>query len=63
MNVANILLGMMLAGLLSLLALTVINAFSLPLVHMSHSSGECVLVEGPGSCEQMPEKYTVVWVK
>ncbi len=41
--------------------------FSLPDVHMSHETGECVEVvnyaDTNWSCENMPNKFHHVWVK
>ena len=43
------------------------NAVSLPDVQVSHSTNECVQVinytDQQFSCENMPERYTNVWVK
>lgn len=44
------------------------GAISLPDVHVSHSTGECVEVinwdpEDNYSCEELPSKYNHVWVK
>jgi len=42
-------------------------AASIPDVHVSHSTNECVQVinytDQQFSCENMPERYTKVWVK
>ena len=41
---------------------------AIPDVLVSHSTGECVTVlnyteEQPYSCENMPSKYNMIWVK
>ena len=36
-----------------------------PAVHQSHTTGACVRVEPPqaGTCQALPERYSVVWVQ
>lgn len=59
-------------GLFSGMALAMDYALSIPDVHKSYSTRECVTVENyPGfvfgkdtfSCENMPSKFNLVWVK
>ena len=38
-------------------------ALDMPVVYLSTRSGECVRVEGGGSCEDMPARYHRVWVR
>ncbi len=46
-----------------ILSVAAMHAISLPIVQVSHSTGECVQVIGKGSCDELPEKYTKEWVK
>lgn len=51
---------------LVLIALIVTHRLDAPIVHFSHSTGECVEVlskSGDYHCDNLPEKYTHVWVR
>jgi len=63
MNIQNTILGLALLGLFGLFGHVVVDALSLPTVNVSYSTGECVEVEGEGSCDDMPEKYVKRWVE
>ena len=47
------------------LALLTWLAVSVPTVHRSHSTGECVRVipSSAGTCNQLPKKYTTTWIQ
>ena len=42
----------------------ILNSLSLPEVRFSNSTGKCVEVRPPsaGDCDNLPEKYVLVWV-
>lgn len=40
-----------------------LQAFDVPVVYKSHSTGQCVQVFGAGSCDDLPKRYDLVWVK
>lgn len=56
-------------GMLGTIAYFMVDgAMSIPDVHKSHSTGECVEVinwdpEDNYSCEELPSKYNLIWVK
>jgi hypothetical protein len=51
-----------LAFVLILFLISLLTSF--PLVEFSWSTQDCVrVVYGNGSCENLPEKYQMVWVK
>ena len=59
--------GVLLVSIVALAVLGVSYAGSIPEMHVSHSTGECVTVINYGdtdySCERQPQKYHHVWVK
>ena len=59
--------GVLLVSIVALAVLGVNYAGSIPEMHVSHSTGECVRVINLGdtdySCENQPKKYHHVWVK
>lgn len=53
---------------LSAIFYAMVISIDIPDVLVSHSTGECVTVlnyteEQPYSCENMPSKYNMIWVK
>ena len=36
---------------------------NMPVVYESYSAGECVKVEGAGSCENLPDRYIHQWMQ
>lgn len=70
MSAKNRILSTILMCILSLvlmaLALVIIQYLETPMVHYSHSTGECVRVEsktGEYSCDNLPTNYTHIWVQ
>jgi len=59
--------GVLLVSIVSLAVLGVNSAMSIPDMHVSHTTGECVKVinyaDTNYSCENQPEKYNHIWVK
>jgi type II restriction/modification system DNA methylase subunit YeeA len=60
-----ILATLLVVGLNAMLWLIVIDEVSRPDVHKSWSSGKCIKVEHSKShsCDNLPEKYSTVWVQ
>lgn len=56
-----------LTGGIAVLALAAMGAFedSIPVVHKSYSSQQCVRVVPitAGSCDNLPEKFTLIWTR
>lgn len=50
-------------GVALLLGLAIQGAFNLPVVQISHASKECVQVIPEGSCDNLPLRYSIEWVK
>ena len=59
--------GVLLVSIVLLAVLGVNSAMSVPDMHVSHTTGECVRVINYGdtnySCENQPQKYNHIWVK
>ena len=59
--------GVLLVSIVSLAVLGVNSAMSVPDMHVSHTTGECVRVinyaDTNYSCENQPQKYNHIWVK
>jgi len=59
--------GVLLVSIVSLAVLGVNSAMSIPDMHVSHTTGECVKVinyaDTNYSCERQPQKYNHIWVK
>ena len=59
--------GILLVSMVSLAVIGVNSAMSVPDMHVSHSTGECVKVinysDTDYSCELQPQKYNHIWVK
>lgn len=53
-------------GILTATALVLYIMFTAahtPEVRISHSTGDCVEVIPAGSCNELPEKYSIAWVE
>jgi len=61
--IARIVLALSVTASMYLCALFTVNQAMLPVVHVSATSGECVRVVGDGSCDDLPEFYSRVWVQ
>jgi len=59
--------GVLLVSIVLLAVLGVNSAMSVPDMHVSHTTGECVKVinyaDTNYSCENQPQKYNHIWVK
>lgn len=60
----NLILGCVFS-LSTVLAILVMawTAMDLPIVQMSHETGQCVDVLPSGDCNELPKKYVIEWVK
>jgi hypothetical protein len=56
--------GVLLVSIVALAVLGVNSAMSVPDMHVSHTTGECVkVINYTDSCENQPQKYNHIWVK
>jgi hypothetical protein len=59
--------GVLLVSIVALAVLGVNSAMSVPDMHVSYTTGECVKVinytDTNYSCENQPQKYNHIWVK
>jgi len=59
--------GVLLVSIVALAVIGVNYAMSVPDMHVSYSTGECVKVinytDTKYSCENQPQKYNHIWVK
>ncbi len=65
LRILNYLYWSVLAGLGGLVGYLLVSTTDLPVVNVSHTTGECVSVVSSGGydCINLPEKYIHVWVK
>ena len=61
--IARALIMLSAAFVIYLCAYFVFQQSSLPIVHVSAETRECVAVIGGGSCTELPEFYTRNWVE
>ena len=66
--IKNITTSLLIAASIVIVFTVIIEMMSIPDVHVSYSTNECVKVinyayEHKYSCEDMPEKFNHIWVK